>query len=42
MREVAETLVIKQPSFSAIDKHGNDLKFSIMKKHVAAMGGSFV
>jgi DNA-binding XRE family transcriptional regulator len=37
--ELAETLGIKQLSPSAIEKRGNDLKISTMKKYVEAMGG---
>ncbi|UIZ95554.1 helix-turn-helix domain-containing protein [Acinetobacter johnsonii] len=39
-KELAETLGIKQPSLSAIENRGNDLKISTMKKYVEAMGGS--
>lgn len=35
------TLCIKQPSLSAIENSGNDLKISTMKKYVEAMGGKF-
>ena len=38
-KELAETLGIKQPSLSAIENRGNDLKISTMKKYVEAMGG---
>lgn len=34
------TLCIKQPSLSAIENRGNDLKISTMKKYVEAMGGN--
>ena len=37
-KELAETLGIKQPSLSAIENRGNDLKISTMKKYVEAMG----
>ena len=37
--ELAQTLGIKQPSLSAIENRGNDLKISTMKKYVEAMGG---
>ncbi len=30
---------IKQPSLSAIENRGNDLKISTIKKYVEAMGG---
>lgn len=36
-KELAETLGIKQPSLSAIENRGNDLKLSTMKKYVEAM-----
>lgn len=38
-RELAQTMGIKQPSLSAIENRGNDLKISTMKKYVEAMGG---
>ena len=38
-KELAATLGIKQPSLSAIENRGNDLKISTMKKYVEAMGG---
>ena len=38
-KELAETLGIKQPSLSAIENRGSDLKISTMKKYVEAMGG---
>lgn len=38
-KELAEILGIKQPSLSAIENRGNDLKLSTMKKYVEAMGG---
>ncbi|WP_269915487.1 helix-turn-helix domain-containing protein [Acinetobacter sp. HY1485] len=38
-KELADVLGIKQPSLSAIEKRGNDLKISTMKKYVEAMGG---
>ncbi|XID75160.1 helix-turn-helix domain-containing protein [Alkanindiges sp. WGS2144] len=38
-KELAESLGIKQPSLSAIENRGNDLKISTMKKYVEAMGG---
>ncbi|MBV6621017.1 helix-turn-helix transcriptional regulator, partial [Acinetobacter baumannii] len=38
-KELAENLGIKQPSLSAIENRGNDLKISTMKKYVEAMGG---
>ncbi|NHC02729.1 helix-turn-helix transcriptional regulator [Acinetobacter sp. 187] len=38
-KELAETLGIKQPSLSAIENRGTDLKISTMKKYVEAMGG---
>ncbi|MFX8735690.1 helix-turn-helix domain-containing protein, partial [Acinetobacter baumannii] len=37
--ELAATLGIKQPSLSAIENRGHDLKISTMKKYVEAMGG---
>ena len=38
-KELADTLGIKQPSLSAIENRGHDLKISTMKKYVEAMGG---
>lgn len=38
-KELAATLGIKQPSLSAIEDRGNDLKISTIKKYVEAMGG---
>ena len=38
-KQLAEALGIKQPSLSAIENRGNDLKISTMKKYVEAMGG---
>ena len=38
-KELAEILGIKQPSLSAIENRGNDLKISTIKKYVEAMGG---
>ena len=38
-QELAQTMGIKQPSLSAIENRGNDLKISTMKKYVEAMGG---
>lgn len=38
-KELAEKLGIKQPSLSAIENRGNDLKLSTIKKYVEAMGG---
>ena len=38
-KDLAETLGIKQPSLSAIENRGNDLKISTMKKYVEAMSG---
>ncbi|KAF1018564.1 MAG: Antitoxin HigA1 [Acinetobacter bereziniae] len=38
-KKLAETLGITQPSLSAIENRGNDLKISTMKKYVEAMGG---
>ena len=38
-KELAQTLGIKQPSLSAIENRGHDLKISTMKKYVEAMGG---
>ena len=37
-KELAATLGIKQPSLSALENRGNDLKISTMKKYVEAMG----
>ena len=38
-KELAQTMGIKQPSLSAIENRGHDLKISTMKKYVEAMGG---
>ena len=38
-KELAQTMGIKQPSLSAIENRGNDIKISTMKKYVEAMGG---
>ena len=38
-KELAQTLGIKQPSLSAIENRGQDLKISTMKRYVEAMGG---
>ena len=38
-KELAEILGIKQPSLSAIENRGHDLKISTIKKYVEAMGG---
>ena len=38
-KELAQTMGIKQPSLSAIENRGNDLKISTMKKYDEAMGG---
>ena len=38
-KQLAEALGIKQPSLSAIENRGNDLKISPMKHYVEAMGG---
>lgn len=38
-KELAETLGIKQPSLSAIENRGSDLKIATMKKYVEGMGG---
>ena len=38
-KQLAEALGIKQPSLSAIENRGNDLKISTMKKYVEAIGG---
>lgn len=39
-KELAQTLGIKQPSLSAIENRGHDLKISTMKRYVEAMGGT--
>ena len=39
-KELAQTMGIKQPSLSAIENRGHDLKISTMKKYVEAMGGT--
>lgn len=41
-KELALILGIKQPSFSAIENGGNDLKISTIKKYVEAMEGNFI
>ena len=38
-KELAEILGINQPSLSAIENRGHDLKISTIKKYVEAMGG---
>ena len=38
-KELAEILGIKQPSLSAIENRGHDLKISTIKKYVETMGG---
>jgi len=38
-KELAEIREIKQPSLSAIENRGHDLKISTIKKYVEAMGG---
>lgn len=37
-KELAATLGIKQPSLSALENRGNDLKISTMKNYVEAIG----
>jgi len=41
-KELAETLGIKQPSLSAIENRGNDLKISTMKSMLKRWGVNFV
>ena len=38
-QELAAQMGIKQPSLSAIEKRGADVKLSTMKKYIEAMGG---
>jgi len=38
-KELAAKLGIKQPSLSAIESRGHDLKIKTIKKYVEAMGG---
>ncbi|MDN3454608.1 helix-turn-helix domain-containing protein [Psychrobacter sp. APC 3350] len=38
-KALAELLGIKQPSLSAIENRGHDLKIETMKRYVEAMGG---
>lgn len=38
-QQLAEALDIKQPSLSALEKRGNDIKVSTLKRYIEAMGG---
>ncbi|MDH2999673.1 transcriptional regulator [Chelonobacter oris] len=39
-QQIAEALNIKQPSVVALEKRGNDIKLSSIKRYVEAMGGA--
>lgn len=39
-KELAEALNISQPSVAALEKRGNDIKLSSIKRYVEAMGGA--
>lgn len=39
-QQMAQALNIKQPSVVALEKRGNDVKLSSIKRYVEAMGGS--
>ncbi|MCW9715674.1 MULTISPECIES: helix-turn-helix domain-containing protein [Avibacterium] len=39
-QEIAEALNIKQPSVAALEKRGNDIRLSSVKRYVEAMGGA--
>ncbi|WP_293730665.1 helix-turn-helix domain-containing protein [uncultured Actinobacillus sp.] len=39
-QQIAEALNIKQPSVVALEKRGNDIKLSSIKRYVEAMGGT--
>lgn len=38
-QQIAEALNIKQPSVAALEKRGNDIRLSSIKRYVEAMGG---
>lgn len=38
-QQIAEALNIKQPSVVALEKRGNDIRLSSVKRYVEAMGG---
>lgn len=38
-QQIAEALNIKQPSVAALEKRGNDVRLSSVKRYVEAMGG---
>lgn len=38
-QQIAEALNIKQPSVVALEKRGNDIRLSSIKRYVEAMGG---
>ena len=38
-QQIAEALNIKQPSVVALEKRGNDVRLSSVKRYVEAMGG---
>ena len=40
VKAMAEALNIKQPSIVALEKRGNDIKLSSVKRYVEAMGGA--
>lgn len=38
-QQIADALNIKQPSVAAMEKRGNDIRLSSIKRYVEAMGG---
>lgn len=38
-QQIADALNIKQPSVAALEKRGNDVRLSSVKRYVEAMGG---
>lgn len=39
-QQIAEAMNIKQPSVAALEKRGNDIRLSSIKRYVEAMGGA--
>ena len=39
-KQIAEALNISQPSVVALEKRGNDVKLSSVKRYIEAMGGA--
>ncbi|OOH85488.1 transcriptional regulator [Pasteurellaceae bacterium 15-036681] len=39
-QQIAQALNIKQPSVAALEKRGNDIRLSSIKRYVEAMGGA--